>query len=161
MCVLLACGAACGQATPVRGAKEPVVVVSADSTRPLIVASVTFVARIRPDIAAKLRRVDYPGDPMEGVPHIVGWQWVPDLGEIDLWTKACETRELTCTITVHGSGTMVFSVRLATEVCADWVHIDTRSALDFFETGSMPRLRADSVEAAIRTKVPSWPRCTA
>jgi hypothetical protein len=159
--VLLAYGAACGQATPVPGAKEPVVVVSADSTRPLVTASVTFVARIRPDIAAKLERVDHPGDPTEGVPQIVGWQWVSDLGEVDPWTKACETRELTCTITVHGSGTMVFSVRLATEVCADWVHLETRSAPDFDETDSMPRLRADSVEAAIRTKVPSWPRCTA
>ena len=45
--------------------------------------------------------------------------------------------------------------------CADWVRIETRSAPDFFETDSMPRLRADSVEAAIRTKVPSRPRCTA
>jgi hypothetical protein len=43
----------------------------------------------------------------------------------------------------------------------DQNHIETRSAPDFFETDSMPRLRADSVEAAIRTKVPSWPRCTA
>lgn len=136
-------------------------VVSANATRPHTLDSVTFVARIRPDIAAKLHRVDHPGNPAEGVPHIVGWQWVSDLGDIDPWTKACETRELTCTIMVHGPGTMVFSVRLATEVCADWVHIDIRTFPDFDETDSLPRLRADSAEAAIRTKVPSWPRCTA
>jgi len=159
--VLLAYGAACQHAAPGHGDREPVVVLSAGATRPHTLDSVTFVARIRPDIAAKLRRVDHPGDPTEGVPQIVGWQWVTDLGQTDPWTKACETRDLTCTITVHGSGTMVFSVRLATEVCADWVHVETRSVPDFDETDSLPRLRADSVKAAIRTKVPSWPRCTA
>ncbi len=158
---LLASGAACQQATPVHSAKEPVVVVSASATRPVVIDSVTFVARIRPDITAKLRRVDHPGDPTEGMPHIVGWQWVPDLGEVDPWTRGCETRELTCTIMVHGSGTMAFSVRLATQVCADWVHVETRSVPDLDETDSLPRLRADSVEAAIRTKVPNWLRCTA
>src|SRR5215467_14295377 len=108
--VLLACGAACRRETLASAAKEPVVVVSAGATRALTLDSVTFVARIRSDIAAQLKKVDSPGDPREGVPHIVGWQWVADLGEIDLWTKACETRNLTCTIMVHGSGTMVFSV---------------------------------------------------
>jgi hypothetical protein len=161
MYVLLACGAACRHSTPARAAAEPVVLLTAGAIRPHALASVTFVARIRPDIAAKLVRVDHPGDPTEGVPHIVGWQWVSDLGEVDPWTKACETRELTCRITVHGSGTMVFSVRLAAQVCADWVHIEMRSVPDVDETDSLPRLRADSVEAAIRTKVPSWPRCTA
>jgi hypothetical protein len=161
-CVLLACGAAaCRRETPVSATKEPMVVVSAGTTRPHEVDSVTFVARIRPDIAARLKTVDHPGDPAEGVPHIVGWQWIADLGEIDPWTKACATRELTCTIMVHGSGTMVFSVRLATQVCADWVHVETRNVPNVDETDSLPRLRADSVEAAIRTKVPSWPRCTA
>ena len=158
---LLAYGAACRQAPPAHDAKEPVVVVSASSTSPFVIDSVTFVARIRPDIAAKLRRVDHPGDPTEGTPHIVGWQWVSDLGQVDPWTKACETRDLACTIMVHGSGTMVFSIRLATEVCAHWVHIETRNVPDVDETDSRQRVRADSVEAAIRTKVPSWPRCTA
>jgi hypothetical protein len=142
-------------------AKAPVVVVSANVVRPLVTDSVTFVARIRSDIAGKLRRVDHPGDPTEGVPQIVGWQWIPDLGEVDPWRTACTTRELTCTIMVHGSGTMVFSVRLATQVCADWVHVETRSVPDIDETDSTARVRADSVEATIRTKMPSWPRCTA
>ncbi len=74
---------------------------------------------------------------------------------------AYTSRQLSCRIMIHGSGTMVFSVRLASDVCADWIHIETRSAPDFDETDSTPRVRADSIDAAIRTKVPSWPRCTA
>jgi len=144
-----------------QSAKEPPVTVSAQTTRVYPTDSVTFSASIRSDIAGKLRRVDHPGDPAEAVPHIVGWQWVPDLGEVDPWTTACSSRELRCTIMVHGSGTMVFSVRLAGQVCADWVHVDTRSVPDLDETDSMPRLRADSIEAAIRTKAPSWRRCAA
>jgi len=144
-----------------QSAKEPPVTVSAQATRVYPTDSVTFTASIRSDIAGKLRKVDHPGDPAEAVPHIVGWQWVPDLGEVDPWTTACSSRELRCTIMVHGSGTMVFSVRLAGQVCADWVHVDTRSVPDLDVTDSMPRLRADSIEAAIRTKAPSWRRCAA
>jgi hypothetical protein len=159
--VLLVVAAACGSEAAVQSSKEPPVAVSAQATRVYAIDSVTFTARIRSDIAGELRRVDHPGNPAEGVPHIVGWQWVPDLGEVDPWTTACTSRELRCTIIVHGSGTMVFSVRLAGQVCADWVHVETRSTPDFDETDSLPRLRADSIEAAIRTKVPGWPRCTA
>ena len=159
--VLLVLAAACGTDAPVPSGKEPPVAVSAQATLVQVIDSVTFIARIRSDVAAELRRVDHPGNPAEGVPHIVGWQWVSDLGQIDPWTTACTSRELRCTIIVHGSGTMVFSVRLADQVCADWVHVETRSVPDVDETDSMPRLRTDSIEAAIRTKVASWPRCTA
>jgi len=159
--VLLILAAACGHEVPVHSGKKPPVAVAAQATLVHALDSVTFIARIRSDIAGELRRVDHPGDPAEGVPHIVGWQWFPDLGQIDPWTTACTSRELRCTIMVHGSGTMVLSVRFAGQVCADWVHVETRSVPDFVETDSMPRLRTDSIEAAIRTKVPSWPRCTA
>ena len=159
--MLLVLAAACGAQVPVHSGKEPPVTVSAQATLVHVIDSVTFIARIRSDIAGELRRVDHPGDPSEGVPHIVGWQWVSDLGQIDPWTTACVSRELRCTIMVHGSGTMVFSVRLADQVCADWVHVEARSVPDIDETDSTPRLRTDSIQAAVRTKVPSWPRCTA
>jgi len=159
--MLLVFAAACSADASVHARKDPAVTVSTEARRVYVLDSVAFVARVRADIARELRRVDHPGDPTEGVPHIVGWQWVPDLGEVDPWTTACTSREFRCTIMVHGSGTMVFSVRLAGQVCADWVHVETRSVPDIDETDSIPRLRSDSTEATIRTKVPSWPRCTA
>jgi hypothetical protein len=82
----------------------------------------------------------------------------------DLWTKACESRDLACAVEVHGSGTMVFTIRLPDQVCADWIHIDALSLPDFdelHESDSRDRLHADSVSVAIRTKAPHWERCTA
>ncbi len=159
VCGLLAL-AACGTKTPVPPAKEPAVRLTAGATIVHWIDSVTFVAHIRPDVAAQLRPADHPGDPMDLAPHIIGWHWVPDLDWIDQWTQTCPGPGLTCTIMVHGGGTMVFSVRLRDQVCADWVHVEARSVPDVDETDSIPRLRADSVDAAIRTKTPTWARCT-
>jgi hypothetical protein len=125
--------------------------------------SVRFVARIRPDVAAQLRPTDHPGDPLDTTAHVVGWHWIPDIDIIDPWTKACESRGSTCVVEVHGSGTMVFSIRLPEQVCADWIHIDALSVPDIDEVSksdARARLHADSVSVAIRTKAPYWARCT-
>jgi len=77
--VLLILAAACGHEVPVHSGKKPPVAVAAQATLVHALDSVTFIARIRSEIAGELRRVDHPGDPAEGVPHIVGWQWSPTL----------------------------------------------------------------------------------
>ena len=144
---------------------NPAVALSASQTSVHWLDSVTFVARIRSDIAARLRPMDHPGDATDGTPHVVGWRWIPDIDIIDPWTKACESRDSTCTVEIHGSGTMVFSIRLSDQVCADWIHIDALSLPDIGEVddpgSGRRRLRADSVSVSIRTKAPYWERCTA
>jgi hypothetical protein len=141
--------------------RDPAVVISADKKRVPALDLVTFKARIRPDLAATMQHTDSPGDPNLFDPHIVGWHWIPDIDLIDPWTKACETREQACTTMIHGSGTMVFSIRTRDQVCADWVHIDALSIPDVDETNALARLRADSISMAIATKAPSWRRCSA
>jgi hypothetical protein len=150
----------CGTQTAGRSTKEPVVTVSVANRNVVATDSLTFVAKIRADVAAKMRPADRPGDPDNRVPQIVGWLWIPDLDIVDPWTKACERRDLTCRIMVHGSGTMAFSVRLPNDICADWVHIVARIPPGFDEGDSVRAVRSDSIDAAIQTKVPSWPRCT-
>ena len=155
-------GVGCGMKTaPPAADKDPAVVVSADRKRVPALDAVTFNARIRPDLAATMQSTDSPGDPTLLEPHIVGWHWIPDIDLIDPWTKACETRELSCTTMIHGSGTMVFSIRTRDQVCADWVHIDVLSVPDVDETDALPRLRDDSISMAVTTKAPSWRRCGA
>jgi hypothetical protein len=109
-----------------------------------------------------MKRVDHPNDPVLFTPHIIGWFWFSDIDGVDVQTKACDTRELRCTTVVHGSGTMVFSIRTKDQLCADWIHIDVAQLPDVGEgRDSSARLRADSVSMAIKTKAPSWQRCTA
>jgi hypothetical protein len=154
--------AGCGMKTAAPAAqKDPAVVISADKRRVPTLDVVTFNARIRPDLAATMKHTDSPGDPTLFDPHIVGWHWIPDIDLIDPWTKACETRELSCRTVIHGSGTMVFSIRTRDQVCADWVHIDAISIPDVSETEALTRLRADSISMAISTKAPMWRRCAA
>lgn len=134
--------------------------------RPAVVSElddVTFAARLRPDIAATMRPTGHPSDPLLFEPHLIGWFWVPDLDGIDNQTKACANRSLTCTIELHGSGTMVYSVRTEHQLCAGWVHVHVRQLPDIDESpsDSLQRVRSDSVSAAIRTKQAHWEPCTA
>jgi hypothetical protein len=123
--------------------------------------AVTFTARIRPDLAATMRPAPQRGDPFLFEPHIIGWHWIPDLDGIDPWTKACPNADLTCATLIHGSGTMVFSIRTRDQLCADWVHVDAVSVPDIEEgRDSLPRLRSDSIMMAVKTKAPTWTRCT-
>ena len=149
------------RALPQRAPTDPAVVVTADKKSVQWLDFVRFTARIRPDLARTMKNVDHPGDPALLEPHIIGWHWVPDIDLIDPWTTACDTRELSCAIQVHGSGTMVFSIRARNQVCADWVHIDAGSVPDIDETDSTARVRGDSISAAVATKAPTWRRCTA
>jgi hypothetical protein len=160
-CAILVTG--CGSAATDRStAREPAVVLSASKQKVSVLANVTFTARIRPDLAATMQHSDHPGDPVLFEPHIIGWHWIPDIDLVDPWTTACDTRELSCRTSIHGSGTMVFSIRTRDQVCADWVHIDALSVPDVDEgMDSLPRLRADSISMAITTKAPSWRPCTA
>lgn len=153
--------AACAANPPARATKPPAVVVTANTTRVHWLDSVAFVAQIRPDIAAMLQPPGHADTTTRARPHIVGWLWVPDLSGVDPWTKACTSVDLTCTIDVHGSGTMVFSIRLSNDVCAGWVHVEAQSIADIDETDSTSRVRDDSINAAIRTKAPTWTPCTA
>jgi hypothetical protein len=155
------CGTTPSSRTPV---KSPAVALSASRTTVQSLDSVTFIARVRADVAAQLRPTNSPGDPTEATPHIVGWHWIPDIDIIDPWTKACDSRDYTCAVQVHGSGTMVFSIRLPEQVCAGWIHIDALNAPgidEANESDARARVRADSVSVAIRTKTPHWERCTA
>jgi hypothetical protein len=88
-------------------APTPPDVVISDGTTGTITEldSVTFVAHVRSSIPATE----------------IGWGWHPDPGASDLWTQACNTSGvsiegdteypvlITCTIQVHGTGTMQFS----------------------------------------------------
>jgi hypothetical protein len=147
--------------SPNKPTKPPAVLVSASRTKVQQTELVVFTARIREDLMKTIRRPP-SGDPYELEPHIIGWHWVPDIDGIDQWTKACADAKLSCSITVHGSGTMVFSIRAGGQVCADWVHIDAVPPPDVEEgRDSLPRIKADSANMAITTKTPTWQRCTA
>lgn len=151
-----------GCAAPTKSAQNGLgraVEVSADETLIHDADAVTFTARIRPDIA---RRVSQAGarDSADAFSHIIGWFWIPDLSAQDTGTRACASQVLVCRTAIYGAGTMVFSVRVGDEICADWVHVETVSYPDV--TGDDPRARKhqDSVNAAMRTKTPTWQRCT-
>ena len=157
---LAACGGCATQTNSTQKGFGKAVEVSAEATLIHDADSVTFTARIRPDIA---RRISPSGtrDSADAISHIVGWFWVPDLYAPDPWTHACTPQLLVCRTAIYGAGTMVFSVRVGDEICADWVHIETLSYPDV--TGDDPKARKhqDSVNAAMRTKAPTWQRCTA
>lgn len=123
--------------------------------------SVTFTAHIRPDLAADIKRTGGRGDSDVFVPRIVGWHWISDLDNTDTTTKACPTLGPTCTIEIGMSGTMVFSIQTHDQICADWVHIEVSSLPEITEEDTMPRIRDDSIRRAIKTKAPTWQRCTA
>lgn len=159
--LLVAFGFTAALAAPSGRAKEPAVTLSASRTKVYELDSVTFTARVRPDLMRTMRAVGHPGDPLLTVPHVIGWRWIPDLDVLDPWTKACETHDLVCSASLHGSGTMVFAIRTVDQVCADWVHVDVLALPDVDETDPTARLRADSVRRAIKTTVPTWKRCTA
>lgn len=159
LCLTVALCEAAAQAAP--PTKQAAVRVSASRTKVQQLSSVTFTARIRPDVAATMHPADQRGDPFLFEPHIIGWLWVPDLDGIDPWTKACASPELTCTTLIHGSGTMVFSIRTRDQLCADWVHVDAVNVPDIDDgRDSLPRLRSDSIMMAVKTKAPTWTRCT-
>jgi hypothetical protein len=143
-----------------RGDPAKPVAVTAERTTIEVLDSVTFTATIRPDIAVLLNRSPSSADPDAVSPHVVGWLWVPDLGGVDPWTKACDAPALTCRSELHGSGTMVFSIRLIDEVCADWVHVEAEAPPDIDERDSSARKRRDSVNKFMRTKSPTWERCS-
>jgi hypothetical protein len=149
---------------PVAHDRSPAVVLVSSPKTVSVIDSVSFVAHVRPDIAAQFRPSDHLGD---GGLHsaVIGWHWYPDLDIVDPWTKACDGRDSTCTIMVHGAGTMTFTVKLGNVVCADWVHLEPRSLPDIDEvddsTLAPRRLREDSIRATIKTKSPYWQRCTA
>jgi hypothetical protein len=152
---------ACSQRRgPVADQFDKPVAVSADSTLIHDADSVTFTARIRPDIA---RRMSPSGarDSADVFSHIVGWFWIPDLYAQDAGTRACASQVLVCRTAIYGAGTMVFSVRVGDEICADWVHIETLSYPDITGDDARARKHQDSVNAAMRTKTPTWQRCTA
>ncbi len=157
--ILLSGGCAAPTKAPQNGFGKAVEV-SAAETLIHDADSVTFTARIRPDIA---RRVSQAGvrDSADAFSHVVGWFWVPDLSAHDTGTRACASQVLVCRTAIYGAGTMVFSLRVGDEICADWVHIETLSYPDV--TGDDPKARKhqDSVNAAMRTKTPTWQRCTA
>lgn len=136
------------------------IVVSASKTEVRGPDSVTFTAAIGPDLSRALNRGDTLRDSNAMRPHAVGWFWVPDLDAIDPWTRACGSRELSCRIMLHGSGTMVFSVRLQGEVCAGWVHVEMLSLPDVDQDEPRKRAYADSVSRAIKTKSATWERCS-
>ncbi|HXT17300.1 MAG TPA: hypothetical protein VN706_16800 [Gemmatimonadaceae bacterium] len=160
------CLAACqsratdSRANQARHATEKPVTLSATPLTIHGVDSVTFVATLRPDIARLVAAST--ADPDTGAihPHIVGWFWVPDLVGMDPWTKGCVSVALTCRTELHGDGTMVFSVRVMDQICADWVHIEEESIPDVDERDSSVRKRRDSVNKLIRTKSPMWERCS-
>lgn len=151
-----ACGVSKSSGSVTRAAA---VIVSASTDTIRGVDSVTFVARIRPDIAAELSNA--PSDTL--VPHIVGWVWIPDLDGIDPWTRGCASTALSCATEVHGSGTMVFSIRLLNEICAGWAHVESLSVPDIDLESDDPRrrLRDDSISMAMKTKSASWQPCGA
>jgi hypothetical protein len=155
--LLLACHSPTSR--PLHEPTRPVTV-TAERTTIVGIDSVTFTATIRPDLAILLNGSQSSADPDAVSPHVVGWLWVPDLVGADPWTKACAAPALTCRAELHGSGTMVFSVRLVDEVCADWVHIDAEPAPDIDERDASARKRRDSVEKSLRTTSPTWERCS-
>jgi hypothetical protein len=61
---------------------------------------------------------------------------------------------------IHGSGTMVFSVLVRDQMCADWVHVDVLSLPDVSGDDPVARHRSDSVWMHMVTRQPTWPRCT-
>ena len=65
-----------------------------------------------------------------------------------------------CVREVHGSGTMAFSIRTATDVCVASVHIESADLPDVDETDPKPRERYNAQEAAAVGKIPSWPPCS-
>jgi hypothetical protein len=144
---------------PVHDPAKPVTV-TAERTTIVGIDSVTFTATIRPDIAVLLNRSPLSADRDAVSPHVVGWLWVPDLGGVDPWTKACATAALSCRAELHGSGTMVFSIRLIDDVCADWVHVEMEAAPDIDERDVLARKRRDSLNKSMRTKSPTWERCS-
>jgi hypothetical protein len=161
LALMLVGGAAAAAAARSR-VNDPAVVVSMPAKKVWVTDTVTFTARIRPDLAATMRPVVYQDEMSQFTPHIIGWLWIPDLDGIDPWTKACITPALSCTMMVHGSGTMVFTIRTRDQLCADWVHVEAHMVPGIDERNdSMPRIRADSITMAIRTKQPHWERCTA
>ena len=141
----------------------PAVIVTATPSVVSEMDDVTFTARIRPDLAATMRPTGHPSDPLLFEPHLIGWTWVPDLDVIDTRTKGCSGRALTCTELLWASGTMVFSVRTAHQLCTGSVHVRVLQLPDIREStaDSLQRVRADSASAAIRTKQAHWEPCTA
>lgn len=153
--------AACGQSQTMRtNAGRPAVVVTGSATTIRGLDSVRFVAQVRPDIAAKMQD---PGVADTLVPHVVGWIWIQDLDIIDPWTKACRAADTVCTTLVHGSGTMVFSLRLRDQICAGWAHVEVLSIpdIDLERDNPTARSRDDSISLAMTTKTASWRPCTA
>ena len=147
------------QRSPTRAVRDPAVRVSASTTTIVVGDSdVTFTARLRPDVAVEIARAKGE-DPLNG-PRIIGWHWIPDLDNIDPFTKVCAAKELTCSMPVLWSGTMVFSIQIQNQLCADWVHIQVTTIPDLDEKDSMPRIQFDSIHKAMKTKSPSWNRCT-
>lgn len=140
---------------------DPAVVLRADNVKIAELDDVTFTARVRPDLMRTMQVVAHPGDPFLTVPHVIGWRWIPDLDVYDPWTKACETRDLVCSTSLHASGTMVFAIRTIDQVCADWIHVDVLLLRNFDEPDSTERVRLDSTSMSIKTKMPVWKRCTA
>jgi hypothetical protein len=140
----------------VRGAA---VTVAASTSKIDIGDEVTFTARIRLDLATNIQHARN-ADAFPLGPRIIGWHWVSDLDNTDVTTKACASRELTCTMFVGWSGTMVFSIQIDNQLCADWVHVAATMIPELGEKDSTPRLRFDSIHKSMKTKLPTWHRCT-
>lgn len=139
--------------------RGPALVISASSTKIELGDEVTFTARIRPDLSAEILGTKTEKEYGLGG-RIIGWHWIPDLDNIDDFTKACPSKDLTCTMFVGWSGTMVFSIQVHNQLCADWVHIDATLVPQWGEKDSIPRVRFDSVHKAMKTKSPNWTRCS-
>lgn len=150
---------AAAQQPSVKQTHQPPVVISASQSTFLVADEVTFTARIRPDLAAEIRRYkddqDYPLGP-----RIIGWNWIPDLDSTDRITKACAAPTLTCTMMVGWSGTIVFSIQVHNQLCAAWLHVAATVLPVIDERDSTPRVRFDSIHKAMNTKSPTWRRCT-